>query len=201
MARSGSAGASRFRCAGCDHFRTDVSYLPDLGAYLDDPLRNRERLLACSNLDEWERREAMPSEEEISRVRRLIARVKAGLDDLTDDERTGIEEAVDVGTSSSSSTARRPVTAWPGGSSMATAASFARATGREGGPAGSARARAQHPGSVDDHPLPQGGRSHRWLGEAGLTVEHVLAVSGHGDPQPGGARVRLGLRSVSVDGS
>jgi hypothetical protein len=34
----------RFRCAGCDHFRTDVSYLPDLTAYLDDLLRTRERL-------------------------------------------------------------------------------------------------------------------------------------------------------------
>ena len=34
----------RFRCAGCDHFRTDVSYLPDLTAYLDDLLRSRERL-------------------------------------------------------------------------------------------------------------------------------------------------------------
>lgn len=38
----------------------------------------------------------MPSEEEIGRVRRLIARVKAGLDDLSDDERAGIEEAVEV---------------------------------------------------------------------------------------------------------
>src|SRR6266702_7209208 len=27
-----------------DHFRTDVSYLPDLTAYLDDLLRTRERL-------------------------------------------------------------------------------------------------------------------------------------------------------------
>ena len=39
----------RFRCAGCDHFRTDVSYLPDLHAYLDDLLRNRERLLASTD--------------------------------------------------------------------------------------------------------------------------------------------------------
>jgi hypothetical protein len=96
VAVGGGACPFRFRCAGCDHFRTDVSYLPDLGAYLDDLLRNRERLLACSELDDWARREAMPSEEEISRVRRLMARVKAGLDDLSDDERAGIEEAVEV---------------------------------------------------------------------------------------------------------
>ena len=41
----GGACPFRFRCAGCDHFRTDVSYLPDLQAYLDDLLRTRERLL------------------------------------------------------------------------------------------------------------------------------------------------------------
>jgi hypothetical protein len=92
----GTACPYRFRCAGCDHFRTDVSYLPDLGAYLDDLLRNRERLLATSELDEWARTEAMPSEEEISRIRRLITRIKAGLEDLSDDERTSINEAVEI---------------------------------------------------------------------------------------------------------
>lgn len=92
----GGACPFRFRCAGCDHFRTDVSYLPDLQAYLDDLLRNRERLLACSELDEWARAEAMPSEEEIGRIRALISRVKAGIDGLTADERAGVEEAVEV---------------------------------------------------------------------------------------------------------
>lgn len=92
----GGACPFRFRCAGCDHFRTDVSYLPDLQAYLDDLLRNRERLLACSELDEWAQLEAMPSEEEVGRIRRLIARVKAGLEDLTAEERTSVEEAVEV---------------------------------------------------------------------------------------------------------
>jgi integrase len=59
----GHACPYRFRCAGCDHFRTDVSYLPDLNAYLEDLLRNRERLLAASDLDEWARTEATPSPE------------------------------------------------------------------------------------------------------------------------------------------
>ena len=44
VAAGGDACPVRFRCAGCDHFRTDVSYLPDLTAYLDDLLRTRERL-------------------------------------------------------------------------------------------------------------------------------------------------------------
>ena len=90
----GNACPFRFRCTGCDHFRTDISYLPDLQAYLDDLLRNRERVLAATDVDEWARAEAMPSEEEIVRVRRLIARVQAGLEDLTDEERTHIDTAV-----------------------------------------------------------------------------------------------------------
>ena len=64
----------RFRCVGCGHFSTDVSYLPDLETYLADLLRNRERLLAAVDADEWAETEAMPSDEEITRVRRLISR-------------------------------------------------------------------------------------------------------------------------------
>ena len=90
----GSACPFRFRCVGCDHFRTDISYLPDLQAYLDDLLRNRERLLAATDIEAWARTEAMPSEEEITRVRGLLARIRTGLDDLTPDERTHVEDAV-----------------------------------------------------------------------------------------------------------
>jgi integrase len=84
----------RFRCVGCDHFRTDVSYLPDLQAYLDDLLRNRERVLATTDIDSWARAEATPSKEEIARVRRLIARIRTGLEDLTPDEQAHIDRAV-----------------------------------------------------------------------------------------------------------
>jgi integrase len=78
----GGACPFRFRCAGCDHFRTDVSYLPDLHAYLDDLLRTRERLLATTDLDDWACAEAMPSDEEIRRIRRLIDQISSGLDEL-----------------------------------------------------------------------------------------------------------------------
>ena len=44
----GGACPVRFRCAGCDHFRTTVAFLPDLQAYLDDLLRTREHLAATS---------------------------------------------------------------------------------------------------------------------------------------------------------
>jgi hypothetical protein len=84
----------RFRCVGCDHFNTDVSFLPDLRGYLADLLRNRERLRAMPEADAWAIAEAMPSEEEINRVRRLIRRAEDGLDELTPDDRAQIEEAV-----------------------------------------------------------------------------------------------------------
>jgi integrase len=84
----------RFRCIGCGHFRTDISYLPDLERYLADLLRHREKLRAVVDADEWARAEATPSDAEITRVRRLIERMKGDLDDLTGDERAEIEEAV-----------------------------------------------------------------------------------------------------------
>ncbi|WP_409468350.1 hypothetical protein [Streptomyces sp. HC307] len=96
VAAGGQSCPLRFRCVGCDHFRTDVSYLPDLERYLSDLLRSRERLMSAFEADDWARSEAIPSEEEIRRVRRLINRVKADLDDLSEEERAQIEEAVAV---------------------------------------------------------------------------------------------------------
>jgi Phage integrase family len=75
----GGACPVRFRCAGCDHFRTDASYLPDLAAYLDDLLRTRERLAAIGGVDDWARAAATPAEEEITHIRRLITRIKNDL--------------------------------------------------------------------------------------------------------------------------
>ena len=86
----GGACPFRFRCMGCDHFRTDASYLPDLKIHLQDLLRDRERVLATGELDEWARGEAIPSETEINLIRQLIRRVEHELDDLTETERTQI---------------------------------------------------------------------------------------------------------------
>ena len=92
----GNACPYRFRCAGCGHFHTDVSYLPDLHAYLDDLLRNRERVLAAADVDQWARAEAVPSAEEITKIRTLIARIEAGLEDLTAAEREQVAQAVTI---------------------------------------------------------------------------------------------------------
>jgi integrase len=96
VAAGGDDCPVRFRCVGCAHFSTDISYLPDLETYLADLLRNRERLLATVEVDDWAKAEAMPTDAEIGRVRRLIARVKADLDGLTDTERFQIDEAITI---------------------------------------------------------------------------------------------------------
>ena len=93
----GGACPVRFRCAGCDHFRNDVSHLPDLTGYLDDLLRTRERLAATiTGIDEWARADATPTEEEITRVRRLVNRITGDIAGLSDTERAHIDEAVAV---------------------------------------------------------------------------------------------------------
>jgi integrase len=97
VAAGGGACPVRFRCAGCDHFRTDVSYLPDLSVYLDDLLQTRERLAAAiDGVDEWARADATPSQQEITRIRRLIARINGDLDQASNTERAAIDEAVTV---------------------------------------------------------------------------------------------------------
>ena len=87
----------RFRCVGCSHFSTDISYLPDLESYLADLLRNRERLRSAFDVaDDWARAESMPSDEEITRVRQLIARIRADVGDLDPQDRAQVQDAVDV---------------------------------------------------------------------------------------------------------
>lgn len=93
----GGACPVRFRCAGCDHFRTDVSYLPDLTVYLDDLLQTRERLAAAiDGVEEWARADATPSQQEITQIRRLITRINGDLSGASTTERATIEEAVTV---------------------------------------------------------------------------------------------------------
>ncbi|WP_234329657.1 site-specific integrase [Streptomyces viridochromogenes] len=94
VAAGGHACPLRFRCLGCEHFSTDVSYLPDLQAHLADLLRSRERLMSAFEADDWARTQAMPAEEEIRRVRWLIERVQTDLNDLAPEDRAHIEQAV-----------------------------------------------------------------------------------------------------------
>jgi hypothetical protein len=93
----GGACPVRFRCVGCDHFRTNIAYLPDLQAHLEDLLRTRERLAAAmEGVDEWARVDATPAEQEITRIRRLITRIKDGMAGLDTAERAQIDDAVAI---------------------------------------------------------------------------------------------------------
>jgi integrase len=92
----GGACPVRFRCAGCDHFRTDVSHLPELTGYLDDLLRTRERLTTLDGIDEWARAEAAPTTEEITRIRRLINRIRGDIAGLDPAEQAQIDDAIAV---------------------------------------------------------------------------------------------------------
>ena len=84
----GRACPFRHRCFGCAHFRTDISHLPELRAYLHQLLVAREELAdANPDITEWARRGALPSDEEIETVRRLIDSCEALLDQLPADER------------------------------------------------------------------------------------------------------------------
>jgi integrase len=93
----GGACPVRFRCAGCDHFRTTAAHLPDLQGYLDDLLRTRERLAATvDGIDDWARADATPSQEEITRIRQLITRIKGEVAELDQAEQGRINDAVAV---------------------------------------------------------------------------------------------------------
>lgn len=94
---SGHACPFRHRCFGCEHFRTDPSYLPELKAHLNQLLADRERLaIQAPELAEWARRDARPAEEEIAAVQRLVRRCEAKLAELPESERDAVEEAIVV---------------------------------------------------------------------------------------------------------
>jgi hypothetical protein len=85
----------RMQCLGCNHFRTDPSYLPELGEYLTQLLTSRERINAAGDqIEPWARRSAMPSDEEIERVRHLIRRCESALAALTNGERAEITSCI-----------------------------------------------------------------------------------------------------------
>lgn len=85
----------RHRCLGCAYFRTDPSFQPELRAYLTSLLADRERLnSAAPQLVEWARRDALPSEEEIESLRRLIAGNDEMVAALDDADRGAVSDAI-----------------------------------------------------------------------------------------------------------
>jgi DNA repair exonuclease SbcCD ATPase subunit len=78
----------RYQCPGCGHFESNVSYLPELRARLDELLRSREAGIAMGAAS-W----ALPQQEEIDRYREMITAMKDQLAQLSDQERVTIEDA------------------------------------------------------------------------------------------------------------
>ncbi|MGH9107025.1 MAG: tyrosine-type recombinase/integrase, partial [Acidimicrobiales bacterium] len=93
----GQACPFRHQCFGCTYFRSDPSFLPELRAYLARLLADRERLRAAlPELEDWARKAAIPSAEEVASLRRVIGRCESLVAELPGDERTAVEEAVVV---------------------------------------------------------------------------------------------------------
>jgi len=93
----GTACPMRHRCFGCIHYRTDPSFLTDLRRYLTRMLADKERLAAAiPGLAEWARQDAIPSDDEIEVVRRLISDCEARLVGLDPAEHAEVLEAMDV---------------------------------------------------------------------------------------------------------
>jgi len=93
----GQACPYRHQCFGCAHFRSDPSFLPELRTYLSRLLADQERLRAAlPELEEWARNGAIPSQEEVAAVRRIVDRCEGILADLSVSERAEVDEAITV---------------------------------------------------------------------------------------------------------
>jgi hypothetical protein len=79
----------RYQCAGCPHFESDPSYLPELRAYADDLRRQREAMLAAGAAD-W-------ATDGVSRqIDVIVGHIQVHeqlLTSLPDDERAVIQDA------------------------------------------------------------------------------------------------------------
>lgn len=85
----------RHQCFGCTYFRSDPSFLPELRGHLTRLLADRERLRAAMpELEDWARKAAVPSAEEIASLRRIIDRCDSLVAGLPDNERAELNEAV-----------------------------------------------------------------------------------------------------------
>jgi integrase len=91
----GHGCAYRYRCVGCEHFRTDPSNQAELREYLHQLLAGRERLAtAVPQLAEWARRDAAPSDDEIQAVRALVRRNEQIIEELDPADRAAVLEAI-----------------------------------------------------------------------------------------------------------
>jgi hypothetical protein len=95
VAAGGRSCPFRHRCLGCEYFRTDPSYQPELRGYLAQLLADAERFAAAApQLADWARPGAAPSPEEIQTLRRLILANEEVLAGLGEHDRRHVEQAI-----------------------------------------------------------------------------------------------------------
>ncbi len=83
------------KCLGCKHFRTNLSHLPALEAHERQLVSARERLSAeaeVNDLEGWAHQAALPSQEEIERVRYLTGRIREAMGELEPNERAELQQ-------------------------------------------------------------------------------------------------------------
>lgn len=83
----------RHRCFGCASFGSDPSYLPEMRRRLLDLKAIRARIDAFDGAEEWAKRDARPSDEEIEALQARIRTEEDKLSKATPEQRALIEEA------------------------------------------------------------------------------------------------------------
>lgn len=89
VAAGGKACPLRFQCAGCAHYRPDPSFLPAIEEHIHELLQNRETAIATGAAD-WV---VDGLEQEIAAYRNISAKMLTDLADLSEEERSAIEQA------------------------------------------------------------------------------------------------------------
>ena len=85
----GQACPIRYQCAGCAHFESDPSYLPELQAYADELRKEREAMLAADAADWTVAHVGHQLEVIVGHIRTH----ESLLGELADTERAAIEQA------------------------------------------------------------------------------------------------------------
>lgn len=93
VAAEGHGCPIRHRCFGCGSFSSDPSYLPEMRRRLLDLKAIRARIDAFAGAEEWAKRDARPTDEEIEAIEKRIRSEEDKLALATPEQRTLIEDA------------------------------------------------------------------------------------------------------------
>lgn len=96
VAAEGHGCPIRHRCFGCASFSSDPSYLPEMRRRLLDLKAMRARIDAFKGAQEWAKRDARPSDEEIRALQRRIRTEEGKLAKATPEQRALIDEAANT---------------------------------------------------------------------------------------------------------